>query len=161
MTKSRKKFDAAFKAKVALEAIREDMTVPELAKRHGVHPNQIYAWKKQVVDNVASLSRAARALRRWRGGARAGDGQALREDWPTDGRTGFLGQEAESMSAPERRAMVERTSADLSVRRQCELLNVARSGVYRPRPEPCADDLALMRGSTNSIWSSRSTARAE
>ena len=39
------------------------------------------------------------------------------------------------MSAPDRRAMVERP-ADLSVRRQCVLLNVARSGVYRPKPEP-------------------------
>ena len=49
------------------------------------------------------------------------------------------------MSAPARRAKVERTGADLSVRRQCALLNVARSGVYRPQPETCAEDLALMR----------------
>ena len=71
MTKSRKKFDAAFKAKVALEALREDMTVPELAKRHGVHPNQIYGWKKLVVDNVASLFA--------RGASVAGDGEEERD----------------------------------------------------------------------------------
>ena len=55
MTKPRKKFDAGFKAKIALEALREDATAAEPAKRHGVHPNQIDAWKKQVQDNVASL----------------------------------------------------------------------------------------------------------
>jgi putative transposase len=49
------------------------------------------------------------------------------------------------MSAGDRRAKVERTGSELSVRRQCAQLNVARSGVYRPRPEPDAQDLALMR----------------
>jgi putative transposase len=49
------------------------------------------------------------------------------------------------MSAPARRAKVERSGAELSVRRQCVLLNVARSWVYRPQPETSAGDLALMR----------------
>jgi putative transposase len=49
------------------------------------------------------------------------------------------------MSAPDRRALVERPGVDLSVRRQCALLNLARSGVYRPKPVIEAGDLALMR----------------
>jgi putative transposase len=49
------------------------------------------------------------------------------------------------MSAPDRRAMIERPGEDLSVRRQCALLNLARSGVYRPKPVTTADDLTLMR----------------
>jgi hypothetical protein len=49
------------------------------------------------------------------------------------------------MSAPDRRAMVERPGVDLSVRRQCALLNLARSGIYRPKPVIGAGDLILMR----------------
>ncbi len=49
------------------------------------------------------------------------------------------------MSAPERRAMVERLGKDLSVRRQCTLLNLARSGVYRPKTVVAMDDLTVMR----------------
>ena len=49
------------------------------------------------------------------------------------------------MSAPDRRAMVERPGKDLSVRRQCALLSLTRSGVYRPKPVTRADDLAVMR----------------
>ena len=49
------------------------------------------------------------------------------------------------MSAPDRRAMLDRADRTLSLRRQCALLGVARSGVYRPRKPANDNDAALMR----------------
>ena len=167
MTKSRKKFDAAFKAKIAVEALREDATVPELAKQHGVHPNQIYTWKKPVLDNAASLF-ARGASSSPEDGEEAlserEDGQALRQDRPTDGRAGFLGQEARAMATPDHE---ERWSNGLASTYRCaanaRLWAWRAPRVYRPKPiaEERNDPGGDAASSRHCISNFRSTARGE
>ena len=87
MTK-RKNHSPDFKAKVALEAIREEMTMAELSKKYGVHPTQIGTWKRAAIKNMAA------AFTR-RGSSREADDAASRQasfkDWSVGGGAGFFG----------------------------------------------------------------------
>jgi len=51
----RRRFTADFKAKVALEALRGDRTIQEIAARHKVHPNQVSTWKRQAMDGLGEV----------------------------------------------------------------------------------------------------------
>ncbi|HZN96415.1 MAG TPA: transposase [Gemmatimonadales bacterium] len=58
MKQSRQKHSATFKAKVALAALKGDRTVGELAGEFSVHPSQIHAWKKALLDGACSRAAA-------------------------------------------------------------------------------------------------------
>ena len=61
MKKQRKTYSAELKAKIAVEAIKGQRTINEIASRYSVHPNQVTTWKKQALDSLPELFSARRA----------------------------------------------------------------------------------------------------
>jgi transposase len=59
--KNRQKHSAAFKAQVALEAMREQATVVEIGRRYKINPNLVHKWKKEAVTRMATLFEPGRA----------------------------------------------------------------------------------------------------
>ena len=53
--KKRRRFTAEYKARVALEALRGDKTIHEIAAKHQVHPNQVSAWKRRAVEGMSDV----------------------------------------------------------------------------------------------------------
>ena len=51
----RRNHSAAFKAKVALEALKGERTIAEVAQRHDVHPNQVTEWRRQLLERAADV----------------------------------------------------------------------------------------------------------
>lgn len=54
-TKSRRRFNPSFKAKVAIEAIKDQQTIEEICKKHELHPTQVNLWKKEFLANAFLL----------------------------------------------------------------------------------------------------------
>ena len=55
MTGKRKRYGAEFKSRVALEALRGELTTAQLAAKHGVHQTMVGEWKRQAMDGLASV----------------------------------------------------------------------------------------------------------
>ncbi|QLH14373.1 MULTISPECIES: IS3 family transposase [Paracoccus] len=141
--KTRRRFTAEFKAKVALEAIRGERTISELATKHQLHPNQITQWKRQAIENLAKAF-----------DDKASDAQVGREAEVTKLHAkigqlvverGFFGQSLRSLSLDRRRMMIDPDHERLSIRRQCELVSISRASFYRQPAGESPENLELMR----------------
>ncbi|WP_424579111.1 MULTISPECIES: IS3-like element ISRj2 family transposase [Bradyrhizobium] len=138
--KSRRTHSPAFKAKVALAAVKGDKTLAELAQLFDVHPNQITIWKNQLLEGAAGVfghDKTSAETPVDLKALHAKIGELALEN-------GFFVRRAHQGGPAERKAMIDRDH-DLSIVRQAKVLKLARSTVYyEPRPVS-AEDLALMR----------------
>ncbi|WP_223429000.1 IS3 family transposase [Tateyamaria pelophila] len=139
--KKRKNHSADFKARVAIEAIREELTLSELAKKYGVHAGQISTWKRAALDNMSS------AFER-RG--RAPDTPSPADIEKLHSKIGQLVVErgffVQCLAPTARDARQKMVSKDhkLSLRRQCALLTLARSNLYYEPKGERAENLRFM-----------------
>ncbi len=142
MARTRRRFDSRFKAKVALEAVRELRTVSEIAKQFKVHPSQVALWKKQLLSGAEQVFDSS-------------GGKSSKRDEPEAGelyeQISRLKVELEWLKKKLPRTReealrgIDRDHESLSVRWQCALLGIHRSRLcYEPVPET-AENLELMR----------------
>ena len=128
MNKSPRVHTPAFKAQVALAALKGDRTLSEIASQHQVHVKLVQAWKKRMLEQASSVF---------------GEGVkpvSLKESEAKQAelfeQIGRLKMELEWLkkkfppSCEWKRGQVDPEHAELSVRRQCELLGLARSSMY-------------------------------
>ena len=64
MERQRRQFSGEFKAKVAVEAIKGQRTIQEMASTYRIHPNQITSWKKQLIAEAAEIFSGGRQRQR-------------------------------------------------------------------------------------------------
>ncbi len=142
LTKKRNVYKPEFKAKVALEAVRGRLTINQVSKQFGVHPNQISKWKKQflelqprIFDN--SKQPSAEANKELTNQLYQQIGQLKVElDWL---------KKNLPFSVRVRRGLVEADNEHISVARQCQLLGLNRTGIYYRGRSESVEDGKLMR----------------
>jgi len=142
---TRKSHSPEFKAKVALEAVRSGLTANQIASKYEVHAVQVSQWKKELLANLASVFEGKRP-------SKSNDEQEdpaklyeqigrlkVENDWFKKNLTNY--------PSSERCKLVEASCPDISIRRQCDLLDICRSSLYYEREIvliPILTDRALM-----------------
>ena len=117
MSQRRRKHSPVFKAKVALEAVKGQETVAQLAARYEVHPGQIQAWKKALIEGAAGVFGNAQEKKAKNDAALMA--RLYQEIGQLKVERGFLGGEVRSMSPGRRRGMVDLEHPKLPIVRQC------------------------------------------
>src|SRR6202163_69605 len=118
----RRNHSPAFKAKVALAAVKGDRTIAQLAEHFDVHPNQITAWKSQLEGSASEIFGSG-------GGTPAIPAIDVKSLHAKIGELTLENDFLEGGGMAERKAMIDREH-DLSITKQAEILKISRGSVY-------------------------------
>ncbi len=142
MTQKRKQYSAAFKFKVALDATRNLKTISQLASEYEVHPNQVSEWKRQLLNEGTQLFTrpTARAVRE----PASREAEVYEQLGRLQMELAWLKKKL-PLSSEHRRALIDPHDPHVSVRRQCELLEVNRATYYYQPVRASSLNLELIR----------------
>ena len=143
MSQGRRKHSSALKAKVALEAVKGEETVAQLAARYQVHRSQIQAWKKALTSGAAGVFSNGQEQKASSDAALIA--QLYQEIGQLKVERDFLSERSGPMSLAQWREMADREHPKLPIVRRCALLGVARSSLYYQPREASGENLALMQ----------------
>ena len=142
MGKIRRSHSSAFKAKVALEAMKKEKTIAQLSSEYGVHPNLINQWKRRVMQELPEIFSKKRSKQKQ-------DTEELvselyRQIGQLKVEVDWLKKNLSSLIA-DKRWLIEPENSQISIARQGELLCISRSAYYYQGRGESADNEHLMR----------------
>jgi len=146
MERIKKVHGEAFKAKVALESVRGDLTANQIGSRYGIHPTLVNRWRKELIAGACTIFSPNQGTRSAR---KAADHDKLVAELFEQ--IGKLKMELEwlkknsSLSTERKRSLIDVSDPDFSVSEQCRLLNLARSSYYHAGVGESEEDLVLKR----------------
>ena len=141
MAKKRRSYTPEFKFRVALEAMKGMKTIVQIAQENQVHPNQVRAWKKQLQESGSQVfskdnRRAERVQQRKEEALYEQIGRLQME-------LAWLNKKLPT-STEAKRGLIEPDHAEISLRRQCELVGLSRSSLYYQPVATTVYNLELM-----------------
>lgn len=142
MNVNKKTYTAAEKAKIALEAIKGDLSMAQISSQYNVHVTQIRAWKAQALealqngfDNKSDKIKQQNEILVDKLYSQIGQ-LTIECEW--------LKKNLSNLSFEQRKIMIDKTER-ISLRRQCALLNIAKSTIYyKQRPIVTEEELAII-----------------
>lgn len=157
MSTKRKTFTADFKAKLVLEVLESEKTVNEIASKYKVLPTSLKSWKKQFLENMSLAFDKSTVVKEYKD-----EIETLQKDKDTLAKKvgnltvekDFLVEKLNSLASSKERKSLLNTKLDLSLNRQCKLLNINKSSLYYTpiKPFSTGSEIKLL-DAINNIYS--------